>query len=365
MATRNNFHRSSQTEETMHQTIRRTGLAASLLAVAMLVACETPSAPPQFEIEGTGAVEGRLFLDEARDGFYDPAGGDQPLAGVTVVLRDRGTTQVLAGPVTTDAGGRFSFGDVRPGTHDLFVIYDEDADPLPFDAVVCQNPLPVSVYRGEPAAVGIAARDACLITIAEARELGSGEFVNIRGVVTSHPGQVQSSYVYIQDATGGMQLFTSALNDAGLEIGDLIDVSGVLDEFNNTLQLINVQLNEVEAGVGAPAPRVTTTAEIAAEAWNPAGPLQGRLVVIRGAQLQSPFDSGGNRNATIDDGSGPALLRVASGLVPGSPPTPPILDALGLEIGSCYDIVGLAGGFGSDGQLFLRSADDIVAVSCD
>jgi hypothetical protein len=356
--------RSLSTEPTriMKNFYRRAAGAAVVLGVALLAACETPSTPPQFEIEGTGAVEGRLFLDEIRDGFYDPAGGDQPLAGVQVVLRDRGTTQVLAGPVTTDEGGQFSFGEVRPGTHDLFVIYDADDDPLPFDAVVCQNPLPVSVYRGEPAAVPVAARDACLITIAEARELGVGEFVNIRGVVTSYPGQVQSSYVYIQDATGGIQFFTSALNDAGLEIGDLIDVSGVLDEFANTLQLTNVQLNEVEPGVGAPAPRPTTTAEIAAEAWDPSGALQGMLVVVRGAELQSPFDSGGNRNARIDDGSGPGLLRVASG-ISGSGDA--ILTNLGLTVGACYDIVGLAGGFGSDGQLFLRSADDIEEVPCD
>jgi hypothetical protein len=347
--------------QTMMDMIRGGMLSALALAFVALAACGEPTVPPQFEIEGVGSVEGRLFLDEMKTGFYDPSAGDVPLAGVRVALFDRGTDRVLAGPETTDAQGRFAFSNVRPGTHDLFVI-SSDTEPLPYDAVVCRNPVPVSVYRGEPRGVDIAAQDACLITIAEARELGPGEFVNIRGVVTSHPGQVQSSYVYIQDATAGIQFFTSALNDAGLEIGDLIDVSGVTDEFNNTLQLASVQLNEVVKGVGVPAPAATTTGQIATEATNFTGTFQGRLVRVTGAQLVTGFTTGGNRNAQIDDGTGPALVRVASGVVSGSGAA--ILDALGLEVGKCYNITGLVGAFGSDGQLFPRSGADFVEVPC-
>lgn len=278
-----------------------------------------------------------------------------------LVLLERGTGDVVAGPVTTDAQGLFSFGAVPVGTHDLFVVADE-TEPLPFDAKVCRNPMPVSIFRAEPQNVEIAAQDACLIPIAEARAAGVGEFVNIRGVVTSHPGQVRSSYVYIQDATGGIQFFTSALNDAGIEIGDLIDVSGVLDEFNATLQLASVQLNELEKDVGAPAPEETTTNEIATEGPNTTGDFQGLLVVVRGAELQTGFTSGGSRNATIDDGSGPAIVRVESGV--SSENGDAILTNLGLQVGNCYDITGLVGAFGSDGQLFPRSAADFEEVPC-
>jgi hypothetical protein len=349
--------------QTMKDLIRgRAAALVAILAAALAVAgCGDLATPPQFEIEGVGSVEGRLFLDQMKTGFYDPAAGDVPLPGVRVALFDRGTDRVLAGPVTTDQQGRFAFTDVRPGTHDLFVISSE-TEPLPHDAVVCRNPMPVSVYRGEPRGMDVAAFDACLITIAEARELGPGEFVNIRGVVTSFPGQVQSSYVYIQDATAGIQFFTSALNDAGLEIGDLIDVSGVLDEFNNTLQLIDVQLNEVVPDVGVPAPAATTTGQIATDATNFTGTFQGRLVRVTGAQLVTGFTTGGSRNAQIDDGTGTALVRVASGVVSGNGNA--ILVALGLEVGKCYNITGLVGAFGSDGQLFPRSGDDFVEVPC-
>lgn len=346
--------------QTMMDMIRGGKAGALALLVVALAACDDPTVPPQFEIEGAGSVEGRLFLDEGKTGFYDPAAGDVPLEGVRMVLLERGTDLVLAGPTTTDEQGRFAFADVRPGTHDLFVISDETA-PMPFEAVVCRNPVPVSVYRAEPRNVEVAAQDACLITIAEARDAGAGEFVNIRGVVTSYPGQLRSSYVFIQDATSGIQFFTSSLNDAGLEIGDLIDVSGELGEYRTTLQMTSATLNEVVKGVGAPAPTATTTAEIAAEGADVTGDLQGMLVRVEAAQLVTGFVAGGNRNATIDDGSGPAILRVESN-VSGSGDA--ALTDLGVEVGKCYDITGLVGGFDGNGQLFPRSAADFVEVTC-
>lgn len=326
--------------------------------VLALAACEAEIAPP-FEVEGTGSLEGHLFLDQAGDGLFDPGAGDVPLPDVNVEVRERGTTRTFGSPVTSDAQGRFSVEGLPPGTHDVFVIEGT----VPEDAVVCQNPVPVSIYRLEPAGLSIGAREACLISIAEARELGVGEFVNIRGIVTSHPGQVRSSYVYIQDATGGIQFFTSALNDAGVEIGDRIDVSGTLGEFNSTLQLEGVQLNELEPGVGVPDPAELTTAEIMSDGPSMSGPIQGLLAVVRGAELQSSFDSGGDRNATIDDGSGSAVLRVEPGVVSDNGDA--ILDALGLQVGACYDIVGMVGAFGSTGQLFPRSGDDFTEVSCE
>lgn len=345
---------------TMRKRILRAGSAAALITVMGLAACDEPNSP-QFNIEGEGQLEGRLFLDEDQDGRYDPAAGDEPLADVRLLLLDRGTDDVLAGPVTTDAQGRFSFAAVSPGTHDLFVLGDQN-ESLPFDAVVCRNPLPVSIFRSEPRNVEVAAREACLIAIAEARAAGVGEFVNIKGVVTSHPGQIDNNWTYIQDETAGIQFFSSALNDAGLEIGDRIDVSGVLSEYNSTLQLGSVELNEVEKGVGAPDPQATTTSEIAAEGTDMSGVFQGRLVVVSGAQLQTGFTSGGSRNATIDDGSGPAIVRVGSGV--SSENGDAILTNLGLEVGSCYDITGMVGAFGSDGQLFPRSAGDFEEVPC-
>lgn len=332
--------------------------AGFVVGALVLTACEPDPAAP-FEVEGTGWLEGHLFLDMQRDGRFDPGDGDAPLADVSIEVRERGTSRAFGSPVVTGQDGRFTVESLPPGTHEVLVIEGT----IPDGVEVCQNPIPVSIYRFEPAALAIGAREACLITIAEARELGVGEFVNIRGIVTSHPGQVQSNYVYIQDATGGIQFFTSALNDAGLVIGDRIDVSGSLGEFNSTLQLESVQLNEVEPGIGAPAPTQLSTAEIMADGPSMSGPIQGILAVVRGAQLQTPFDSGGNRNATINDGSGGAIVRVASGVVTGSGDA--ILDELGLQVGACYDIVGLVGAFGSDGQLFPRSADDFTEVSCE
>jgi hypothetical protein len=102
---------------------RQRFMGAVLVAAAALglAACESEVAPP-FELEGTGALEGRLFFDAGADGVYDPLAGDEPLAGVQVRVRERGTsTWSPGGQATTGADGRFRIENLPLGTHDVFI----------------------------------------------------------------------------------------------------------------------------------------------------------------------------------------------------------------------------------------------------
>jgi len=326
-------------------------------AIAFLIAGCEPGLSPPFEVEGRGTVEGLVFHDANRTGSFDPSGGPQPLAGIQVHLRERGTTQQVA-TGTTDAQGRFTIENVPPGTHELWI----NPAAVPGDIVFCINPRAVTVNIAQPRFLTLIALDACLIPIAEARLMPGGEIVNVRGVVTSYPGQVQPSYVFIQDGSAGVQLFTGALNGLGIEIGDRVDITGSIGFFGTTnLQIDNVQLNEVVKGVGAPSPQATTTAAIAATGAQPQGTMQGRLVRVTAAKLETGFTTGG-RNALINDGSGAVIVRVAAGLSAGTGDA--ILSGLGLTVGNCYDIVGAVGSFASDAQLFPRSAADFTEVPC-
>jgi SdrD B-like domain len=68
----------------------------------------TPEQPP-FEIYADGEISGRVFIDENRNGQYDP--GEKPLADVGIALDNGGQTR------RTDASGCYRFASVRAGAH--------------------------------------------------------------------------------------------------------------------------------------------------------------------------------------------------------------------------------------------------------
>jgi len=346
---------------TMTRSPARSSAARTLLApLALLTAlglsgCDVDPAP-LFEIEGAGAVDGFLFLDADRSGVFDPFAGDTPLAGVPFEVRDRGTTRVFgSGAGVTGSDGRFAASGLPAGTHDLWI----DPDGLPEGALLCRNPVPVSVYLAEAAEALVAAEPVCLISIQEAKDAGVGAFVNVSGIVTSFPGQLRGQYTYIQDGTAGVRVFSGLLEGQGIEVGDRLTLTAEVGLFNNDIQFTNPGLEGIEPGVGAPTPQATTTGALAEAGPTPAAPLQGRLVVVRAAQLQTFFVTGGNRNARIDDGSGPVEMRIEAALSGSG-------DAINdrFTLNACYDVVGVVGNFNGTAQVFPRSFDDITEVAC-
>lgn len=338
---------------------RRPRLTGALLAAALLglAACETEIAPP-FEVVGTGVVEGRLFFDADGDGLFDPLAGDEPLAGVQLGVYRRGTAELFAGAqTTTGAEGRFRVQGLPIGTHDVFV----NAATLP-EGVVCQNPVPASVYRDEPTYVDVTVRIACRISIEEAKAAAQGTVVNVRGIVTMRPGQsrLQGDDMYVQDATGGIKIFGSAIGGHDLEIGDLVDITATLGAFNDELQLTSPQINEVVEDVGAPAPAPVTTNEAALQGAPLTAPLLGRLVRVEGAVLLTPFASGGGRNARIDDGSGAVEVRIEPGVIESTDDINPRF-----TVGACYNITGVLGSFRGTAQIKPRQLTDMEEVPCN
>ncbi len=73
-----------------------------------------------------------------------------------------------------------------------------------------------------------------LITIAEARTKSVGEVVTIKGIITT--GGEFGGVRYFQDATAGIAVFSSDLADV-VNVGDEVEITGGLTEFNNLLQV--------------------------------------------------------------------------------------------------------------------------------
>jgi hypothetical protein len=327
----------------------------TLAGMAVLAGCDRDPAGP-FEIEGSGEVNGFLYLDAGRTGVYMPLEGDRPLAGVPFEIRDRGTTRAWGqGFGVTGSDGRFVVAGLPAGTHDLWF----DPTGLPDGALLCQNPFPISVYLAEATAAIIGAEPVCLISIQAAKEAGIGAFVNISGIVTSFPGQLRSAYTYIQDGSAGVRIFSPLPEGLGIEIGDRITLTATVGIFNNDLQFTNPVIERVEPGIGAPTPQPTTTGALADAGATPAHPLQGRLVVLRSARLETLFTAGGNRNARINDGSGSIELRIEAAL---SAAGAAINERFTLS--ACYDVIGVVGNFNGNAQIFPRSFADITPVAC-
>jgi DNA/RNA endonuclease YhcR with UshA esterase domain len=319
-------------------------------------ACDDDPAP-QIVITERGALEGLLYFDNDRNGSFDPAGGDFPVVGTQVAARNRGTTENVEG-ATTGTDGRFVIQGLPVGTHDLWI----DTATVAEGVVYCQNPIPFTIYISEVRFQEFVGLNGCVITIAEAesKDPTAGEFVTVKGIMTSAPGEIEDGVGTIQDATGGIKTFDSSMDGLGLERGDRVELSGTLGAFSNELQLSGITVNGVEKAVGELAPELTTTGAIAAAGPQARDRLQGLLVTVEKAELVEAFGSGSLniQNGRINDGSGTSTIRVDDGVWDRNDL------ANFMQTGKCYDITGIPSNFNGDGQIFPRRADDVTEVPC-
>jgi hypothetical protein len=323
--------------------------SAALVVLAFAAACAEDPAPP-FAVMGSGRLTGQLFFDADNNGLFTPLGGDTLLRNVSVELRGRGSSVIMA-TIRTDAAGSFTFNAVPPGTHDVFLVQDTA---ITKNLVFCANPLRASVYRDETAFVAGAAKRGCVVRINVAEATALGTAITVAGIVTARQGTYRNDNIYIQDPTGGMQVFgLPALN---LQLGDSIEVSGALGQFGGELQVINpIVAPNRKTGAPVPDPFQRTTGALAAAVA--AGGARtadiGRLLVVRRASVGG-FTSG---NASLNDGSGGIQIRL-DGNVAGTIPT------TRFDPAKCYDIIGILGFFNGTPQLKPRMPTDVTEVPC-
>lgn len=323
---------------------RLPAFAALLLGVVSAACVDDPE--PLSPVSETGRVAGILFFDRDNNDVYTPTAGDSAMPGVTVRLLDRGTSNVLASGTTT-ADGRYAL-DVPVGTHDLDVVRSSDIIASRF--IWCgARP---SVYRNEETFVSTPLKFGCVVRINVAKPNPLGTTVTIAGVVTAQPGRFRNDNLYMQDPTGGIQVFGVAAS-LGLLEGDTIEVTGELGAFNDQLQIVSPRIGaNIRRGGTLPEPVELTTAQ-AASATTPLSSNVARLVRVRRVTVGT-FAS---NNAPIDDGSGAAVLRLD-----GNANTN--IGTGAFAAGRCYDIIGILGFFRGATQLQPRRLQDVTEVSC-
>lgn len=186
-----------------------------------------------------------------------------------------------------------------------------------------------------------------------------GQVVKVRGVVTSIDFRGGSGIeYYIQDATGGIDLFSTSLNAGPFNFGDSVEATGTVTQFNGLTELAVTSVSFLSAGPAA-APQVVTMAQLADGVGEA---LEGHLirvndVLITGGTFGAP---GTSNNLTITDRTGTGVLRVDSDTNIDGTPTP----------GGVVSISGVLGQFDSTApfdsgyQLLPRSLDDVELTAC-
>ena len=185
------------------------------------------------------------------------------------------------------------------------------------------------------------------------------QLVRIRGTVSSidFRGGTGVEY-YIQDGTGGADLFNSGTNFGPYAIGDSVEALGTVTQFNGLTEVAVTSLSLLSSG-NALTPLAVTLSQLA----NGGGEaLEGQLIRIDNVAITSGLfpASGASGNVTIADATGTGALRVDSDTDIDGTATP--------APGSTLSIVGILGQFSSAPfdsgyQLLPRALTDIAVTS--
>ena len=178
--------------------------------------------------------------------------------------------------------------------------------------------------------------------------------VAITGVVTSIDFDGNTGYsFYIQDATGGINVYKSAdlANYTSPLRGDSLYIHGVIDQFNGLTELVPDSIGVWGTNKPLPTPLVITTMDETNE---------GELVRMNNmtATAWPATWTGSGQNATISDGTTSFTLRIDADCNLFGKPQPSGL----------FDVLGVVGQFDNSSpytsgyQLFPRDTNDIIPV---
>lgn len=213
------------------------------------------------------------------------------------------------------------------------------------------NSLPTTLLIGSPKTLDVARGNN-----ADGSVKNLGRFVTVRGVVT-----VANQYggpSVIQDATGGLSIFSSNVSTA-VTIGDEIVLVGSISQFNGLTELINATLIETISTGNVIDPLPLTIAQIKADGVNGVENYEGLLVRIKGVTVTTTTWTSGTSgtNYPMTDATGTMDLRVDNNVDFAGTPAP----------GSAFDVVGVLSQFVAAApyiggyQLLPRSKADIIS----
>ncbi|MBZ0263928.1 lamin tail domain-containing protein [bacterium] len=134
------------------------------------------------------------------------------------------------------------------------------------------------------------------------------QVVMIEGIITQPGNSAHVGYtdVYIQDETGYGVMMYSADPAAGAELmrGDLVTVTGTVDQYFDVTEIIDFTYELISQGNPLPAAIEYTTGDFNANALA----MEGSWAMVSGTLMNDPGE--GSFNLMVDDGSGECVVRI-------------------------------------------------------
>ncbi|MFC1632775.1 PKD domain-containing protein [Patescibacteria group bacterium] len=85
-----------------------------------------------------------------------------------------------------------------------------------------------------------------VLTIAEARTLDPDAEALVEAIVTVKPGVLSEKYFYVEDSTGGMQIYVGTLSVSDFSLGDKLKIKGTLSSTQGETRLKISDLSDIE-----------------------------------------------------------------------------------------------------------------------
>ncbi len=133
-----------------------------------------------------------------------------------------------------------------------------------------------------------------------------GQQVTILGVVVVGAGITTTGWTdaYVQDNSGyGINVYQSGTIDPLLKRGNLIAITGTVEEYQGVTEITNYTLEVIQENAPLPQPLILTTNEANDLQW------EGTFIQVEG-EITDKYSAGGGTNISVDDGTGACTLRI-------------------------------------------------------
>lgn len=221
----------------------------------------------QEDLTATDAVLATDLPEGALDFFFVPAGSVSEakimeLSGTrvqgSVYLETQAPFEISINGKNFGYTATLELAESTPET-----VYVRYAPSTPDNSLI-KGQLSLATTNGRTIAVpltGIEGERPEVLPIAQARALGAGQAVRVQGILTTGK-DFYAGKRFIQDTTGGLLLLAEADSLEEFKAGDMLELSGVLAESANMLELADeVSIMLLEAGAGVPAAQEITAAD--------------------------------------------------------------------------------------------------------
>nr|WP_274380784.1 CehA/McbA family metallohydrolase [Anaerosporobacter faecicola] len=196
-----------------------------------------------------------------------------------------------------------------------------------------------------------------LSNIADVRNGTMGDIYCVEGTVTAGTvsGNAFFDTIYIQDATGGINIFP--INEGLIEVGQKVKVVGSLDEYLGDMELRVITAEVIDTEKNPIAPTKMTTKDAMDYQMN-----GGKLVKVEGVITKVILKNDIVETIMVKDSSGVEARVFIDGYVLNSDATGPALESF-VKAGNKVSAVGLVS-YDPDGErLRVRDRSEIVLVS--